>query len=92
MDNLGVRKGQDAQCPLLAISGHTEGSSRTSALPPKADIQIMIPGQAPADVRLTPESGRKWVWRWMSAYEHPAGNWKRESGIGLGFFGQGSIL
>ncbi len=44
-------------------------NSRASALPPKADIQIMIPGQAPADVRLTPESGRKWVWRWMSAYD-----------------------
>ena len=25
-------------CPRLAISGHTAGSSRTSALPPKADI------------------------------------------------------
>jgi hypothetical protein len=27
-----------AGCPLLAISRHPEGSSRTSALPPKADI------------------------------------------------------
>ncbi len=27
------------QCPLLAISRHPEGSSRTSALPPKADIR-----------------------------------------------------
>ena len=42
---------------LLAISGHAEGSSRTSALPPKADIQIMIPGQAPSDVRFAPNSG-----------------------------------
>ncbi len=32
------RQGNAVQCPLLAISGHTEGSSRTSALPPKADI------------------------------------------------------
>ncbi len=27
------------QCPLLAISGHAEGYAKTSALPPKADIQ-----------------------------------------------------
>jgi branched-chain amino acid transport system substrate-binding protein len=26
------------------------------------------------------------------ACEHPAGNWKRESGIGFSIFGQGSIL
>ncbi len=29
----------------------------TSALPPKADIQIMISGQAPANVRFAPNSG-----------------------------------
>ncbi len=29
----------------------------------------MIPGQAPADVCLTPNSGHKWVWCWMSAYD-----------------------
>ncbi len=29
---------RQTECPLLAISGHTAGSSRTSALPPKADI------------------------------------------------------
>ncbi len=28
----------DCGCPLLAISRHEAGSSRTSALPPKADI------------------------------------------------------
>ncbi len=39
------------------------------ALPPRADIQIMIPGQAPANVRSYPESGRKWAWRWMSAFD-----------------------
>ncbi len=33
------------ECPLLAISRHTEGSSRTSALPPKADIQSAKSGQ-----------------------------------------------
>ena len=27
----------------------------------------MILGRAPADVRLTPDSGHKRVWRWMSA-------------------------
>ena len=31
------------ECPLLAISGHTEGCARTSALPPKADIHGAIP-------------------------------------------------
>ncbi len=31
------------ECPLMAISGHTAGSSRTSALPPKADIHVVIP-------------------------------------------------
>ncbi len=31
--------GRRRECPLLAISRHSEGSSRTSALPPKADIQ-----------------------------------------------------
>ncbi len=64
-----IRWSEGMRCPLLAISRHPEGSSRTSALPPKADIQIMIPGQAPADVRLAPNSGHKWLWRWMSAYD-----------------------
>ncbi len=30
---------RSTECPLLAISRHSEGSSRTSALPPKADIR-----------------------------------------------------
>jgi len=58
-----------AICPLLAISRHTAGSSRTSALPPIADIQIMISGQAPANVRFAPNSGHKWVLRRMSAFD-----------------------
>ncbi len=29
------------ECPLMAISGHAEGSGRESALPPKADIEIV---------------------------------------------------
>ncbi len=29
----------------------------------------MIPGQAPANVRFTPNSGRKWVAEFMSAYD-----------------------
>ncbi len=37
--------------------GHAEGRSRTSALPPIADIQSMISGQAPANVRFAPKSG-----------------------------------
>ncbi len=57
------------RCPLLAISRHPDGDARRSALPPKADIQIMIPGQAPANVRLTPNSGHKWVGRGMSAFD-----------------------
>ncbi len=48
-----------SECPLLAISGLFGAVPQTSALPPKADIQIMIPGRAPADVRLTPDSGHK---------------------------------
>jgi hypothetical protein len=40
-----------------------------SALPPKADIQTMIPGQAPADVRFAPRSGHKWLRRGMYAYD-----------------------
>ncbi len=40
-----------------------------SALPPKADIQIMNPGQAPADVCFTPKSGRNWVIEFMSAFD-----------------------
>ncbi len=28
------------ECPLVAISGHTAGTSRTSALPPIADIRM----------------------------------------------------
>ncbi len=52
-----VAERPSSQCPLLAISRHPEGSSRTSALPPIADIQIMIPGQAPANVRFAPNSG-----------------------------------
>ncbi len=71
-----------AECPLfpqlrtqrwsiasVSKSRHPEGSSRTSALPPRADIQIMIPGQAPADVHLAPNSGRKWVTEFMSAFD-----------------------
>ncbi len=34
------------ECPLMAISGHTAGSSRTSALPPKADIRRRDPASA----------------------------------------------
>ena len=48
-----------SQCPLVAISRHPDGHAGESALPSKADIQIMIPGQAPADVRFTPNSGHK---------------------------------
>ncbi len=29
----------------------------------------MIPGQAPANVRLAPNSGHKWLWLGMSAYD-----------------------
>ncbi len=32
------------ECPLMAISRHPERSSRTSALPPKADIRAVIFG------------------------------------------------
>ncbi len=38
--SLSDRDFDTGECPLLAISGHTAGSSRTSALPPKADIQM----------------------------------------------------
>ncbi len=31
------------ECPLLAISGHPEGHTRASALPPKADIRAAKP-------------------------------------------------
>ena len=48
------------KCPLMAISGHTEGRSRTSALPPIADIQVMMPRRQSSDVRFTPKSGH---WR-----------------------------
>ena len=58
-----------AECPLMAISGLFGAVPRRSALPPKADIQIMIPSQAPADVRLAPNSGHKWLWRGMSAFD-----------------------
>ena len=34
-----------AECPLLAISRHPEGHTRTSALPPKADIGMHQIGQ-----------------------------------------------
>ncbi len=44
------------ECPLLAISGHAERVVNRSALPPKADIQIISPGQAPDDVRFAPNS------------------------------------
>ncbi len=57
-------KGQTRQ--YKKIKNHVAGMS---ALPPKADIQIMIPGQAPANVRFAPNSGHKWVGRWMSAYD-----------------------
>ncbi len=58
-----------AECPLLAISRHPKVQAGESALPPKADIEIMIPGQAPADVRFAPESGHKWLGRGMSAFD-----------------------
>ncbi len=58
--SLSDRDFDTGECPLLAISRHPEGSSRTSALPPIADIQIMIPSQAPANVRFAPNSGH---WR-----------------------------
>ncbi len=57
------------ECPLMAISRHPEGHAGTSALPPTADIQIMIPGQAPADVRFAPDSGPNSTLRGMSAYD-----------------------
>ena len=57
------------QCPLLAISGHSEGSSRTSALPPKADIQAAIPRQPLSNVRFALNSGHKWLWCGMSAFD-----------------------
>jgi hypothetical protein len=47
------------ECPLMAISRHSDRCVRESALPSKADIQIMIPGQAPANVRFAPKS-RHW--------------------------------
>ncbi len=43
--------GKPRECPLLAISGHTAGSSRTSALPPKADIRPPILSELASDVR-----------------------------------------
>ena len=43
--------------------------SLASELPPKTDIQIMIPGRAPADVRFAPVSGPNSTLRWMSAYD-----------------------
>ena len=46
-DNLGARKGRDAKCPLLAISGLFRTVLRMSALPPKADM------------RLTPDSPKR---------------------------------
>ncbi len=72
--------GQLANVRFTPESGHSEVQERVGLK------------KQTLDVRFAPDSGRKWLWRWMSAYEHPAGNWKRESGIGLGFFGQGSIL
>ena len=51
----------DVECPLLAISRHSGRCARESALPPIADIQIMIPGQAPANVRLYEASAVKAV-------------------------------
>ncbi len=57
------------QCPLLAISRHPEGSSRTSALPPKADIQTAKSRHCSLDVRCYPKSGHKWLWRGMSAFD-----------------------
>ncbi len=61
-------------CVSESVRGVTESSCAESghwmsALPPIADIQIMIPGQAPANVRLTPKSGHKWLWRGMSAFD-----------------------
>jgi hypothetical protein len=54
---------------LLAISRHPAGSSRTSALPPKADIRIAIPHQPLTNVRFAPNSGHSRGHRWMSAYD-----------------------
>ncbi len=67
--SLSDRDFDTGECPLLAISGHTAGSSRTSALPPKADIRDAIPHRRPSDVRFAPKSGHKWVCRGMSAYD-----------------------
>ncbi len=39
------------ECPLVAISGHAEGSARESALPPKADIHPPILSELASDVR-----------------------------------------
>ncbi len=57
------------ECPLLAISGHQAPTSRTSALPPKADIQAAIPHQPLTDVRFAPNSGRSTGYRRMSAFD-----------------------
>ncbi len=57
------------ECPLLAISGHSEGRSRTSALPPKADIRIAVPYQPLTNFRFAPNSGHKWVAEVMSAFD-----------------------
>ncbi len=68
--NLGLQ-GAD-ECPLMAISGHPEGSSRTSALPPKqtlvAQERVELKKRT-LDVRFTPNSGHKWVIEFMSAYD-----------------------
>ena len=54
-----VSSGGMLECPLMAISGHSEGSPRTSALPPKADI-----GEGIAECPLLTQSGH---WRSPSA-------------------------
>ncbi len=57
---------QDPNPPVWMLRWHSLGRGlisahqmRMSAYPPIADIQIMIPGQAPANVRFAPKS-RHW--------------------------------
>ena len=48
------------ECPLMAISRHSERCARESALPPIADIRIAKSRQCPLNARYYPNSGH---WR-----------------------------